>query len=182
MLIAVGFIVRLNVAILIFIGGGLAWLIGIPLLGGGLADVNPVDQAYGIWSGQMRYVGVGAMVVGGFSALIAVRKGLLAAVLNLWHGFRKKPDPNEKLSQRDIPSWAILALGSICLALLAVVNFSFHQQRRNHFTLYLRDAGHGFLFYSRRKLYRWTCWEFKQPRFRDDHHGCFGCRWIAVLI
>ena len=125
MLIAVGFIVRLNVAILIFIGGALAWLIGIPLLGGGLADGNPVDQAYGIWSGQMRYVGVGAMVVGGFSALIAVRKGLLAAVLNLWHGFQKKTETTENLSQRDIPSWAILALGSICIALLAVVNFSF---------------------------------------------------------
>ena len=125
MLIAVGFIVRLNVAILIFIGGALAWLIGIPLLGGGLADGNPVDQAYGIWSTQMRYVGVGAMVVGGFSALIAVRKGLLAAVLNLWHGFQKKTETTENLSQRDIPSWAILALGSICIALLAVVNFSF---------------------------------------------------------
>ena len=34
MLVAVGFIVRLNVAVLIFIGGALAWLIGIPLLGG----------------------------------------------------------------------------------------------------------------------------------------------------
>ena len=35
-LLAVGFIVRLNVAVLIFIGGSIGWLIGIPLLGGGL--------------------------------------------------------------------------------------------------------------------------------------------------
>ena len=34
MLVAVGFIVRLNVAVLIFIGGALGWLIGIPLYGG----------------------------------------------------------------------------------------------------------------------------------------------------
>ncbi len=68
MLVAVGFIVRLNVAILIFIGGAMAWLIGIPLLGGADPTGNLVEQAYDLWKGQIRYVGVGAMVVGGFAA------------------------------------------------------------------------------------------------------------------
>ena len=125
MLIAVGFIVRLNVAILIFIGGALAWLIGIPLLGGALAGDNAVDQAYGLWSTEIRYVGVGAMVVGGFSALISVRHGLVAAIAHLWRGISS--DQNTKLDDvdRDIPSWAIVTLGSVCVFLLAMVNYWF---------------------------------------------------------
>ncbi len=127
MLVAVGFIVRLNVAILIFIGGALAWLIGIPLLGGTIVggEESAVDQAYVMWSSQMRYVGVGAMVVGGFSALIAVRHGLVAAIKHLWQGITGEKDEEEQDSTRDIPSWVILVLGFLSIALLAIVNYSF---------------------------------------------------------
>ncbi len=138
MLVAVGFIVRLNVAILIFIGGALAWLIGIPLLGelswlinapfdapvvGG--EKSAVDQAYGLWSNKMRYVGVGAMVVGGFAALVSVRHGLIAAIKHLWNGITGEKDEEDELSKRDIPSWAILSLGLVCVLLLLFVNYSF---------------------------------------------------------
>ncbi len=127
MLVAVGFIVRLNVAILIFIGGALAWLIGIPLLGGGVlgGEESAVDQAYGLWSSQMRYVGVGAMVVGGFGALVSVRHGLIAAIKHLWHGITREKDDVDNTLQRDIPSWAILVLGFVCVLLLCIVNYSF---------------------------------------------------------
>lgn len=124
MLIAVGFIVRLNVAILIFIGGSLAWLIGIPLLGGADPAADPIDAAYGIWSTQVRYIGVGAMVVGGFSSLVTVRAGLIAAVGELSRGL-KKGTLGVDASQRDIPSWAILLMGLICTGLLAAVNYHF---------------------------------------------------------
>ena len=123
MLIAVGFIVRLNVAILIFIGGALAWLIGIPLLGGG-GPGDAVEQAKEIWGSQIRYVGVGAMVVGGFGSLISVRHGLKAAIVHLWHGVTGEKDEDTN-SGRDISSWVILLLGFICVFLLALVNYSF---------------------------------------------------------
>ncbi len=128
MLVAVGFIVRLNVAVLIFIGGAIAWLLGIPILGGALTGEgaeSPVDQAYGIWSSQMRYVGVGAMVVGGFSALISVRHGLVAAIKHLIDGLQGDNDVPKENLERDIPSWAILALGGLCVVLLTLVNYSF---------------------------------------------------------
>ncbi len=80
-LVAVGFIVNLNVAILIFIGGSLSWLVGIPILGNGLDFAsNPVDGAWEIWSSKIRYVGVGAMVIGGISSIFRVRKGLVDAI------------------------------------------------------------------------------------------------------
>lgn len=123
MLVAVGFIVRLNVAILIFIGGAMAWLIGIPLLGGGVAEGSAVDQAYDMWSTQIRYVGVGAMVVGGFSSLISVRHGLMAAISHLWKGVTGDGDVDEQ--GKDIPSWVIVLLGLLCVGLLAFVNHSF---------------------------------------------------------
>ena len=124
MLVAVGFIVRLNVAILVFVGGVIGWLIGIPLLGGASGFENPIDGAWELWSTKIRYVGVGAMVVGGFSSLIAVRSGLRSAVTELWNGFSGAKTAQDD-SQRDIPSGLILVLGVVCASMLAYLNYSF---------------------------------------------------------
>jgi putative OPT family oligopeptide transporter len=110
-LIAVGYIVRLNVAVLIFIGGALGWLVGIPLLeatAGQLAD--PLEGAFDLWSTQIRYVGVGAMVIGGIDSIFKVRQGLKQAVL----GIRKRKkaageDVGEDISSRAIAFWSIVA-------------------------------------------------------------------------
>src|SRR5690606_41903940 len=72
-LVGVGLIVRLNVALLIFIGGAIGWLIGIPLLDGAAHAANPLDGAWALWSTKIRYVGVGAMVVGGVASIVKVR-------------------------------------------------------------------------------------------------------------
>ncbi|MEM6690658.1 MAG: oligopeptide transporter, OPT family [Planctomycetota bacterium] len=124
MLVAVGLIVRLNVTVLIFIGGAIAWLLAIPLIGGGdpSAEAGAVEQAYGIWNAKIRYFGVGAMVVGGFASLISVRHGLMAAIKHMTSGSSDSDD-----SQRDIPTFVIFALGGLCVVLLAVVNYWFTQ-------------------------------------------------------
>ncbi|WP_372716688.1 OPT family oligopeptide transporter [Novipirellula sp.] len=124
MLVAVGFIVRLHVAILIFIGGTLGWLIGIPLLGGASGYADPIDGAWTIWSSEIRYVGVGAMVVGGISSLFAVRSGLIAAVRELSQGLRGQTAVRAQ-SERDIPSGLILTLGIACTLMLAMLNYRF---------------------------------------------------------
>ena len=124
MLIAIGFIVRLNVAILIFIGGAISWIIAIPLLGTGDQFPSAIDGAYELWSTQIRYVGVGAMVLGGFASLYSVRYGLVAAINelrnNLSSGNMMKPD-----LERDIPTWAIITLTIGCVCVLAYVNYRF---------------------------------------------------------
>ena len=125
MLVAVGFIVRLNVAVLIFIGGAMAWLIGIPLRGGAGDFPSPLSGAWEIWSNEIRYVGVGAMVVGGIGSLVSVRSGLVAAVRELAGGFRG--DHRDRIdTERDIPSGVILALGIICTALTGLCELWFH--------------------------------------------------------
>ncbi len=124
MLIAIGFIVRLNVAVLIFVGGAISWIIAIPLLGSGDQFPSAIDGAYELWSTQIRYVGVGAMVLGGFASLYSVRYGLIAAISelrsNLSRGKLIKPD-----LERDIPTWLIISLTLGCVAVLAYVNYRF---------------------------------------------------------
>ncbi len=124
MLIAIGFIVRLNVAALIFIGGAISWLIAIPLLGGAEQYPLALDGAYEIWSTQIRYIGVGAMVLGGFASLISVRQGLVAAIKELRTNLTSGKLLEHDL-QRDIPTWAIISLGIGCIIVLALVNYRF---------------------------------------------------------
>ena len=73
-LISVGYIVGLNIATLVFAGGVIAWLIAIPIYVGTSAvpidTTNAIAAAGDIWNSQIRYLGVGAMVVGGLWALI----------------------------------------------------------------------------------------------------------------
>ena len=123
-LLAVGFIVRLNVAILIFIGGFLGWLVGIPLLGQGLEHAaDPLGGAAFLWSTKIRYVGVGAMVVGGISSIFKVRNGLADAIKVLiknQKGTIQKDIPN---NERDIPAKAINIFSTIAVILVGGVYY-----------------------------------------------------------
>ena len=160
MLVAVGFIVRLNVAVLIFIGGSLAWLIGIPLRGGATDFATPIEGAWAIWKSDIRFVGVGAMVVGGIGSLVSVRSGLLAAVREIAGGIRGEHRDRVD-TERDIPSGMIFALGMVCTAMLAYVNYEF----TNHVGITILSTlimlAMGFFLLGRRELYCRTCWEFK---------------------
>jgi putative OPT family oligopeptide transporter len=82
-LMSVGYIVGINIASLICIGGVFNWLVAIPIyaathgwpLDEG-ATMSAADWAGEIWSTRTRYLGVGAMVVGGLWALISLRKSI----------------------------------------------------------------------------------------------------------
>ncbi|GIW97033.1 MAG: oligopeptide transporter, OPT family [Pirellulaceae bacterium] len=125
MLVAVGFIVRLHVAVLIFLGGALTWLIGIPLYGLPVGETeSAVEAAYFLWSTQLRFVGVGAMVVGGFASLFSVRHGLTAALREMYRSL-KHGQEGVADRERDLPAVAILVIGVCCVAMLALVNYQF---------------------------------------------------------
>ena len=91
-LLSVGYIVGLNVAVLVFVGGAISWFVAIPFYstfalepGTPLAEslaagTSAVDLAFAIWSAEIRYLGVGAMLVGGLWALISIRGSLLSGV------------------------------------------------------------------------------------------------------
>ena len=109
-LLAVGYIVGINVALPILLGGVFAWWIAIPLVmafGGGdiAAGVAGAEQ---VWSDQIRYLGVGAMLVGGLAALWTLRGQLFGAL--------KQTGETVLPSQRDLPRGLLITL----LVLLAL--------------------------------------------------------------
>jgi len=122
-LVSVGYIVGINVAVLLFIGGFLGWLVGIPLLSGHASETSSaLDAAWGLWSKEIRYVGVGCMVVGGISSIWKVRFGLGHALKELT---RKKPTSKSIIDEkdRDLPSSVITGLSLLAVVLVGGVYY-----------------------------------------------------------
>ncbi len=93
-LVSVGYIVGLNIAVLVFIGGAISWFLAIPIFSTFYLETNPAlatefasglgaaDLAFAIWTSQIRYLGVGAMLVGGIWALISMRSSLVSGIMS----------------------------------------------------------------------------------------------------
>ena len=115
-LVAVGYIVGLNIATLVFLGGAVNWLVAIPMLvwarGGAPAGVSAIDYANHLWSTQTRYLGVGAMIVGGLWALIRMRGSVFSGIQSGMAAYRemKKGIVRDRLD-RDMPmQWVLVAI------------------------------------------------------------------------
>jgi len=108
-LIAVGYIVKLQIAAQVFLGAFLMWFIALPVLGGfdGSTDALSVAKATGGIS--LRYIGVGAMLVGGVSSIWSVRHGILGGVRAL-RGFGAGASDPVPRTERDMPFTALLVL------------------------------------------------------------------------
>jgi putative OPT family oligopeptide transporter len=136
-LVAVGVIVRLEVAAQIFLGGAIGWWVVLPALvelapllapaSAALATAldpgaatAPAERAFALWSHGVRYVGVGAMAVGGLAALVRVRAGLARAVGELRLGWAARADggTSADLSGRWILFLSAVAIGSTALLYL----------------------------------------------------------------
>jgi putative OPT family oligopeptide transporter len=120
-LLAVGAIVGFNASILIFAGGVLAWCVAIPLYanlpGVILPQAEGAALARTLWSTQIRYLGVGAMLVGGLWALWSLR-GALGA------GLRQAASAARAQDGGDLPRSLLLAL----LLALTVPMYLFYRQ------------------------------------------------------
>ncbi|MFQ5655360.1 MAG: OPT family oligopeptide transporter [Planctomycetota bacterium] len=119
---AVGFIVGLNVAVLIFLGGFIGWAIGIPIYGliNGAGEEEALDFAWGTWSGQIRYMGVGAMIVGGIWSIIGVRRGILRGIERIIASFMHISEESgseqaEIRTERDMKGGHVMLLLGITL-------------------------------------------------------------------
>lgn len=119
-LLAVGYIVRLEIAMLVFIGGAIGWIFAIPMFGvpEALAGEASGDVAWSLWSTQIRYMGVGAMVVGGVSSIVSVRAGISAGLQRLVGTYRAGGNAPTERTETDIPLWG---LGAILLAAIVLV-------------------------------------------------------------
>jgi putative OPT family oligopeptide transporter len=117
-LLGVGYIVGLNVAVLIAAGGLFSWWLAIPIYNSyffnhdpvllqKLVGLNPEDAAFAIWRAQVRYIGVGCMLTGALWALWSLRKSLFSAVRS---GLKVGGQGSAAVAdtERDLPMGAVL--------------------------------------------------------------------------
>jgi len=115
-LIGVGYIVNLRVASQVFLGAAIAWFVALPMLGG-FDGTNAVDYALGTGRESVRYIGVGAMLVGGVASIWQVRRGLLGGLSGL-RGIGGASAGSAARTERDMSFTAIATL--LGLAVLGV--------------------------------------------------------------
>jgi putative OPT family oligopeptide transporter len=126
-LLGVGYIVGLNVGIVIVAGGFISWNIAIPIYGAFFLDHNPAltaqvantaaaDAAYAIWNTQIRYLGVGAMLIGGIWTLISLRRSLLSGIRSGLEATRAGGARVVAHTEQDLPMKAVL-IGIVLLTL-----------------------------------------------------------------
>ena len=104
-LLAVGFIIGLNTALVVFLGGVIAWLLLMPAYGliyGLPVGKTGLTAAMTIWSGQIRYVGIGAMLTGGLWTLTKLREPVLNSLKTLLDSYRAAgSSPSAVLSRTE---------------------------------------------------------------------------------
>ena len=131
-LLGVGYIVGLNIGALALIGGMISWNVAIPIyaasfladnavLARSLAGADAETIAGAIWSAQVRYLGVGAMLVGGVWALISIRSSLVSGIRSGLAATRAGAAQAVVHTEQDLPMNAILlglVLFTVPLAIL----------------------------------------------------------------
>jgi len=111
-LLGVGWIIGPKIANYVLVGGLLGWIIITPLiiLATGLpnpsmeyADFEPlVGSFYTIWGEQVRYIGVGAMLVGGLWAVYSIRNNLVDSVKEAILGIKAGEVKTKKRTEQDL--------------------------------------------------------------------------------
>jgi len=111
-LLAVGYIVGFNIATLVFFGGLIGWLLGIPIYSAlyGAEGADVLDTAWTLWSTKIRFMGVGAMVIGGLWSIISVRKGIAKGIKGAAGGWKLAEGEGPKRTELDMPAKIIVLL------------------------------------------------------------------------
>ena len=123
-LLGVGYIIGLNISILMIAGGLLSWMVVLPIYSTITGHPGPItmDIANEIWSTQIRYLGVGAMVVGGLWSIVKLVRPLINGIKASLNAHRASDRGVEmKSTEQDISiKWVIgiIAVSSIPLFLL----------------------------------------------------------------
>ncbi|HLG20081.1 MAG TPA: oligopeptide transporter, OPT family [Bdellovibrionota bacterium] len=142
-LMGIGYIIGPRSASIMVAGGVLAWMCLLPLIQffgsvGGMvippgkipiAEMSPGQ----IWSNYIRYIGAGAVVVGGFYNLIKSLPMIVESFAGGMRSFKASRESNDQpadtrvRTERDMPNW-LLAGGSVTIVaiLWMVLNFAIH--------------------------------------------------------
>jgi putative OPT family oligopeptide transporter len=123
-LIGVGYIIGIRIAALVFAGGAFAWLIAIPVLtafhaGNGTGDA--AATAAQLWSGQVRYLGVGAMLTGGVVTLWKLRTRIASAIADSIRVVRSTQAVATLREDTDLSARAVLTAVALCVPVIFAI-------------------------------------------------------------
>lgn len=131
-LLGVGYIVGVNVGAVMLAGGIIAWNIAIPIYAAYFLDGNPElaaavqgasasDAANIIRAAEIRYMGVGAMLIGGLWTLFSIRKSILSGVRSGLAATRANVGAVVAHTERDLPmNWVLIGIVAFTLPLAAL--------------------------------------------------------------
>jgi putative OPT family oligopeptide transporter len=128
-LLGVGYIVGLNIGVVVVAGGIISWNIAIPVFSAYFLDTDPAlatriagldaEAAAGaIWSAQIRYLGVGAMLIGGIWTLISMRKSIMSGIRSGLAATRAGSSQGVVETEKDLPmKWVLIGIVVFALPL-----------------------------------------------------------------
>ncbi|RMG22765.1 MAG: oligopeptide transporter, OPT family [Bacteroidetes bacterium] len=149
-LVAVGYIVGLNIAFLVFLGGAISWYVAIPahiaIYGPPEAD-TAIDIGSQVWNTQIRFLGVGAMLIGGIWALISIRNSLVVAFRSGLAALKNRNNGQETpRTERDTPmNWVLMGILVMLIPIFVIYLNEIHQAGISVFMAILMVLA-GFLF------------------------------------
>ena len=111
-LLGVGWIIGPKISSYVLVGGLIGWVIiapllilasGLPIPVGEYADLGPlIGGFYTIWGEQVRYIGVGAMLVGGLWAVYSIRTNLVDSIKEAVVGIKAGAVKTKKRTEQDL--------------------------------------------------------------------------------
>ena len=126
-LIAVGYIVGLNIAVLVFMGGVIAYYIAVPIYLAyyGVPEGVANDVLAGATWGQVRFLGVGAMIVGGLWAIVSIRKSIASALTSSFKTVKATGENVVKTLRTDYDTpfaYVIWGIGVLIVPIFIIYN------------------------------------------------------------
>ena len=123
-LLGVGYIIGIRIAALVFAGGAFACLVAIPALTAfhpGYSTGDAATTASQLWSSQVRYLGVGAMLTGGVVTLWRLRTRIASAIVDSIRIVRSTQAVATAREDTDLSARAVLTAVALCVPVIFAI-------------------------------------------------------------
>ena len=129
-LVGAGYIVGHKIGITLLIGGIIMNWILIPIFTSlnGIPEADSLVKSAAMMKSNLRYVGVGTMIIGGISAFISVLKPIRVAIGHSFKTFGSNKSGKKLLrTEQDIPfSYVLIGLLVLFIPVYLILNHVFH--------------------------------------------------------